>query len=302
MDPDDDRPSTSVVELTVDDADVDVASGELWAAGAVAVGEVDEGGRTVLRAATADGDPAPLVAAVRAWGPRATGGPPEIRTVAVAAEEGLDAWRAHARSWRAGRHLVVTAPWVDGPAASGTSAADDDDVVLAIDPGHAFGSGSHVSTRLALAALEPRVAPGASVADVGCGSGVLGIAAARLGAARVRAADVDPAAVAATQANAERNGVADRVAVALGSVGAVGRGHDLVAANLLAPVLRALGPELAAALGPDGRLVLAGLLAGQVDGVVAATGLIVVDRLDDEGWTALVLAAGAPGSGAPLSG
>ena len=124
-----------------------------------------------------------------------------------------DGWRPFARAVRAGAHLVVQPPWAP------RLTARHGDVVLLIDPGRAFGSGSHPSTLLALAALEPLVGPGSTVLDVGCGSGVLAVAAARLGAGRVVAIDIDPAAHAATLDNAARNGVAGR-----GAEGAAQRG------------------------------------------------------------------------------
>jgi len=134
------------------------------------------------------------------------------------------------------------------------------------------------------------------VLDVGCGSGVLGIAAVRLGARAAVAVDVDPAAVAAARANADRNGVGRRVAVVVGDAaeGAASPGrYDLVMANMLSPELRAVAPAVAAGLAPGGVAVVAGLLVEQRFDVLAAYRALglheVGDPRTDEGWTAVVL-------------
>ena len=126
--------------------------------------------------------------------------------VDVSGRGDLDAWRAWARPTRVGR-LVVRPAWLpSGPLAPA-------DVEIAVDPGHAFGHGGHPSTRLVLAALVERLGGGESVLDVGCGSGVLSIAAVALGAESVRAVDIDPTAVAVTRANALANGMSRRIDV-----------------------------------------------------------------------------------------
>ena len=122
--------------------------------------------------------------------------------------------------------------------------------MVLIDPGRAFGSGSHPSTLLALAALEALVLPGSTVLDVGCGSGVLAVAAARLGAGRVVAIDIDPAAHEATLDNAARNGVA--VEVSATPLGEVAGRFDVVVANLLAPTLVELAAPLGERVGEQG--------------------------------------------------
>lgn len=136
---------------------------------------------------------------------------------------------------------------------------------LVIDPGQAFGTGGHASTRLALewvAELAPRLPAGAEVLDVGCGSGVLALAALRLGAARAVALDLDPLAAAATRENAAANGLASRTQVVLGPLEALRAAHfALVVANLLRSELLPLLTGIAARTAEGGRLVLSGLLA-----------------------------------------
>lgn len=260
-------------EVHVAATDVDLVSGLLWGAGVTAVSEEERAdGTWTLRTDVPEGGVAALQAAVG-----------ERWHVAVAAvDDGLDAWREHARVARAGR-VVVHPPWVPlGPVAAG-------EVVVEVDPGPSFGHGAHPTTRLCLAALDRLVGPGAAVLDVGCGSGVLAVAAVRLGAGRAVGVDIDAAAVAATRANAERNGVADRVDARLAPAPADAT-FDVVVANIGAAALRDLAPALVAAVAPGGALVLSGLLDPPPADLAAAFAPLTVtadDRL--ENWTALTL-------------
>jgi ribosomal protein L11 methyltransferase len=165
-----------------------------------------------------------------------------------------------------------------------------DGVVVLLDPGAAFGSGAHESTRLALVELQRFLAPGDRVLDVGCGSGVLAVAAALLGAGEVDGVDVDPEAMSATARNAEANGVT--VGAECRSVEARDRGYDLVLANIGAAVLIGMAEEIVAAMAPAGRVVLAGMLAaGAADTRAAfvARGLTVLRAEELDGWSMLVM-------------
>ena len=201
-------------------------------------------------------------------------------------DPGLDGWRRWARVEHAPPFVIVPT-WLEAPAVvAGTH-------LLAVDPGHTFGSGSHPTTRLVLAGLAERVRPGHRVLDVGCGSGILSVAAALLGAAAVTGIDIDDASPAACAANAARNGVADRVSASTTSLPdllAGGAAFDVVAANLLAPVVVELAPSLAAAVAPGGSLLVSGLLA---DRWAATTdhldGLTVADVATADGWAAITL-------------
>ena len=135
------------------------------------------------------------------------------RVEVVADTTGLDSWRDHAAGYRAG-HFHVRPPWI-GPDSTGRF------VDVVIDPGHAFGSGSHPTTRLMLTALAEHIGPGDRVVDLGTGSGILAIAAARLGA-DVIGIDLDPAAAPAVQTNAMANGVRERVDVRIGDISDIG--------------------------------------------------------------------------------
>ncbi|MDZ7747971.1 MAG: 50S ribosomal protein L11 methyltransferase [Halofilum sp. (in: g-proteobacteria)] len=172
------------------------------------------------------------------------------------------AWLDDWQPLRFGRHLWV-APLeatVDDPAAT----------VVRLDPGLAFGTGTHATTALCLEWLEAQAPAGASVLDFGCGSGILAIAALRLGAAAAHGIDVDPQALEASRANAATNAVAGRLSLAEGDSPATGGPYDLVVANILAgPLVQAAAP-LARQQEAGGRIALAGILREQADDVVRA--------------------------------
>jgi ribosomal protein L11 methyltransferase len=163
------------------------------------------------------------------------------------------AMRFGERLWICPHHEEVTQP---------------DAVIVKLDPGLAFGTGTHPSTALCLTWLDAHAPAGRSVIDYGCGSGVLGIAAAKLGG-RVQAWDIDPQALLATGQNAAANGVAADVTVCLVEE-QVAAGADLLIANILANILCELAPRFAALVRPDGELLLAGILDTQADTVTAA--------------------------------
>jgi ribosomal protein L11 methyltransferase len=142
-------------------------------------------------------------------------------------------------------------------------------VVVHLDPGLAFGTGTHASTALCLEWLDANLSPGAQVIDYGCGSGILGIAAACLGAAQIHAFDIDPQALIATHDNAAVNGCDARLHVHA-SAATLPRGADLLLANILATPLCTLAPAFAALLRPGGQVVLAGLMQHEVAEVTAA--------------------------------
>jgi ribosomal protein L11 methyltransferase len=154
---------------------------------------------------------------------------------------------------------------------------------IRLDPGLAFGTGSHPTTRLCLRWLEGQVLPTSRVLDYGCGSGILAIAAMKLGAREAVGVDVDPAAIAAARDNAARNAVAVRF---VGTDARLEFAADLVVANILANPLKVLAPVLAAHCRPGGRVALAGILAPQADDVAAAyaSWFDMTRFADDDGW------------------
>lgn len=199
------------------------------------------------------------------------------------------AWRAHARPVRVGR-LLIRPSWI-------RAAPRPHDVVVAIDPGMAFGTGMHASTRLALRglaqALTPR--PGTGVFDVGTGSGILAIAAAGLGAGAVWAVDSDPVATAAARANVRLNGYVRRVRVADGSGLADAPGcAGVIVANIVADTIVELLPEVRARLDPGGVFIGSGIVTGLVRAVLRAAraaGLQAGAVLREGNWRAVVLSA-----------
>jgi ribosomal protein L11 methyltransferase len=187
----------------------------------------------------------------------------------------LDSWQPR----RFGQRL-----WV-APAEKAESVRDRDAIVMKLDPGLAFGTGTHPTTALCLEWLERESLDGAAVLDYGCGSGILAIGALLLGAQRALAVDIDPQALTAARQNAERNGVSGRLEV-LASEQYVPQAMDVVVANILANPLIRLAPQLAAATRSGGRIALSGLTVTQAEAVRAAYApLFVLDAdLEKEGW------------------
>ncbi len=191
---------------------------------------------------------------------------PEVELVArpLYERDWQASWREFFGVVRTGSPVTVVPTWVEHVPAPG-------EVVIRLDPGQAFGTGHHETTRLCLAALAAAVRPGYRVLDVGTGSGILAIAAAKLGARAVDACDIDPVAVDVARANAAANGVSGAVRVALGSIAeAVDGTYDVAVANINTEADIALAPALAAALVPGGVAIVSGFLAADTTAVRAA--------------------------------
>ncbi len=202
------------------------------------------------------------------------------------------AWKRHFPVLRVGRRLVLRPSWR-------RYRPRPDDLVIDLDPGMAFGTGQHETTRMCLEALEDRIQPGATALDLGTGSGVLALAAARLGAARVDAVDVDPLAVRAARENATRNGVERTVRIDEGSLvdawpfpqPPAGR-YDLVLANLSSRLVRELAPPLIEALRPDGVALVSGMVEEQeaaCRAALEAAGGHIADARADGAWRLFVV-------------
>jgi ribosomal protein L11 methyltransferase len=201
-------------------------------------------------------------------------------------DEWRDIWKAYFKATRVGETFIVRPSWDPG-------AVRDGDRVIDLDPGRAFGTGGHASTRLVIALAEPLQARRVErFLDLGCGSGILAIAAARLWpAAAGLAVDVDPEATACTQENLERNKVGT-VAVAVGTLQEAGGPFDLVMANIQANVLLDIAGDVAARLVPGAVVILSGLLLTDGPAVLARyeqQGFRLDARLEEDEWVALRL-------------
>lgn len=214
--------------------------------------------------------------------------PPSWRWERQEGESWRDAWKEHFRPVQLSSRLAVCPSWCEPPTyETGVE-------VLRLDPGRAFGTGTHETTRLCLGLLDRRLAeaPVSRCLDVGCGSGILSVAVARLGVARVVALDIDPQAAAATRENAARNDVEQKIVVLCGDLRAVASSYPLVVANILYQILLGLAPVLTARVAPGGVLVLSGLLEAELESaarVYGAHGLREQAREVDGEWGALLL-------------
>lgn len=197
-----------------------------------------------------------------------------------------DEWKKHFAPFRLTDRVTIRPPW------QAYEPRDGSEVVLELEPGRAFGTGLHASTALVAKVLEglgPRLA-GKSVLDVGAGSGILALVAIALGAARARAIDHDPEAVAVTLENARRNGYEKRIEASTIPIGDLGEPYDVVVANIEARVLVDLAPALTVLTRPRGVLVLSGILSVQKEEVMRGfPGFDLEDAPGREEWIALVL-------------
>lgn len=267
------------VSVRADGADRAAILGALFAAGSRAVEEVGDDLRTYLPQGT---DPQPVVRAVVDVSPNA-----RVVATEVVLADWDTAWRDRLTAHRAGR-LTVAPPWL----------ADDLDPssTIVVDPGMAFGTGDHATTRGVLRLMSDVVREGDRVADLGAGSAVLSIAAAKLGAQNVAAIELDPDAIDNAESNVRKNGVADRVSVLLGDADVLlplVAPVRLVLANIVAPVLLSLLPTIDRALTSDGEAIVSGITDEERPGFVRAVedgGWAVTAEDREESWWSAVIA------------
>lgn len=221
---------------------------------------------------------------------RAAGFDPAVKTVRDSDWE--NNWREYYAPIEIGEKLVIVPEWID---------YDGGRVPVKLDPGLLFGTGDHPTTKMCLRAAEELTRPGCRVLDIGCGSGILGIASAVLGAGTVTAADVDEKAPDIVAANAALNGVAEKFTVRVGDVigsaglrAKLGAGYDLVLANIVADVIEPLAPHVPGFLAAGGAFVTSGIIDGREDGVAAAleaAGLHILRHDHLEEWHCFVCEA-----------
>lgn len=210
---------------------------------------------------------------------------PEYKSVAD--EDWAEAWKAHYHPIRIGQRLLIRPRWIE-------MELKPDDVEIALDPGMAFGTGTHPSTQLCLEAIESLTQPGVNVLDMGTGSGILAIAAVKLGAAHVLAIDIDPVAVKVAEENATENGVAEKITAQTGSLESVigsARRFDLVVVNIISRVIiHMCENHLGETVRPGGKAIFSGVIDEQADEVEAAlrkTGLEPYARRQQGDWVVI---------------
>jgi ribosomal protein L11 methyltransferase len=197
------------------------------------------------------------------------------------------AWKEYFNVTRITDKIVVKPEWKEYTAAQG-------EVIIHIDPGMAFGTGTHPTTSMCLILLEDYVQPDTSLLDVGCGSGILMIGAAKLGAGTMTGLDVDPMAVDITRKNLEKNGITfDNITLVAATLDKTPEiQYDLLCANIIAQVITAIMPDIAARLAPDGNAILSGIIEERLPDIYAAMedqNLECVKKINQDEWVALVV-------------
>ena len=211
----------------------------------------------------------------------------ELRVRVVKEEEWQESWKEHFHALRVGTRTMIVPTWR-------TYEPLDDDIVITLDPGMAFGTGHHPTTRMCLELLETHVEPGDRVLDLGCGSGILSIAAAKLGAAEVFGLEIDPIAVSVAERNVRENGVHDTVTTdeaTLPHPKAESDCYDLLVANVSAKVITELADHIVGVVRSGGTLIFSGILDKQQTEVIermVALGVQFDEGLTDADWVALV--------------
>ena len=219
---------------------------------------------------------------------RAQGG--EVGTLAleltgVKDEDWSENWKKYYKPFRIGAHLVVRPTWEAYEAAPG-------DLVIELDPGMAFGTGTHETTSMCMQLLEKHLQEGMRVMDVGTGSGILAIAALKLGAAEAEGVDIDPMCVRTAGENAERNGVAEHFTVLVGDLSDKASGkYNIITANIVAAAILSLAPHVPVLMAPGARFIASGIIDTRKDEVLAglrAAGLEPVEIKEKRGWVCVI--------------
>lgn len=212
----------------------------------------------------------------------------EISHTTVAEEDWNESWKQYYKPTHVGEHFVIVPCWEEYDAQPG-------EVIIKIDPGMAFGTGTHESTQLCLSLLEKNVAPGGRMMDIGTGSGILAIGALLLGAKDACAYDIDPVAVKMSGINAGLNGVADRLQVREGGLDdSFGGGFEVITANIVADVIIAILPSVKTKLAQNGTLIVSGIIDSREQDVVdavCANGMRIAERRTKNNWVSFALKA-----------
>ena len=209
--------------------------------------------------------------------------PYELDTSGVEQEDWESGWKKYYHALEIGKRLAVVPSWEE---------YETDRTVMRLDPGMAFGTGTHETTALCLGVLDELVAGGERMLDIGTGSGILAIGALRRGAAAAEGVDIDPMCVRTAGENAELNGVADRIKVLVGDLSAKASGkYDLITANIVANAILSLAPAVPALLAQNGTFIASGIIDTRRDEVadgLRAVGLDVVEIREQNGWECII--------------
>lgn len=213
----------------------------------------------------------------------------KLELVGVNEEDWANTWKAYYKTTRIGKKMVIVPAWE-------TYDPKPDDIVISMDPGMAFGTGTHETTKLVIELLEKYVKPGSRMLDVGCGSGILAICAAKLGAKECKAYDIDPVAVRVANENIENSGLNNIISCSqsdlLKQVDLSKGTYDLVTANIVADIIIRLAPDVGAYMKDDAVLLASGIITERADEVIdvlVENGFEVIENLTENGWCALVL-------------
>lgn len=208
----------------------------------------------------------------------------------VQEEDWASSWKEYFHPVRVGEHIVIKPSWEEYLPVEG-------DIIIELDPGMAFGTGTHHTTAMCIRCLEDVIRPGNIVFDVGTGSGILAVAAAKLGAAQVHAVDLDPVAVRVAKENVTFNNVTVNVKVAQGDLltGIDGKA-DVIVANIIADIIIKMLPDVKTRLTDDGLFIASGIIAERLSDVTAAiidNGLMIDKVIEEGGWVAIVAGSGS---------
>ena len=213
----------------------------------------------------------------------AAGIPYQLDTAGIEQEDWQNAWKQYYHAMDIGRRLAIVPGW---------ETYDTPRVQITMDPGLAFGTGTHETTALCLELLDELVQGGERVLDVGTGSGILAIAALKLGARQADGVDIDPMCVRTAGENAERNGVADRFRVLVGDLSDKAEGvYDIITANIVAAAILSLAPAVPALMAPGAKFICSGIIDTRKDEVLAglrACGLRPVEIQEKRGWVCIL--------------